>query len=175
MPATSNGQVYHPMLDTTGAQANLGNQGSSVFFIGGKFTNAALSGVTRTVTIPHRDAIFFPIAAMLKDPVGIPSSAPSDTLSRFDGSISGTAVTLDGKTMINSNSHIPSGQFSYVLPDKNVYQYLGKNAPAGSVSPAVADGIYIMLAPLSIGKHVLKFSYNTQVRSQGVTYNITSN
>src|SRR5690242_18392153 len=64
-PATSSsGEIFNPLLDTIGTQANLGTySGTNVFFIGGKFTNVASSGVTRTVTIPHTSLIFFPIGA----------------------------------------------------------------------------------------------------------------
>jgi hypothetical protein len=38
------------------------------------------------------------------------------------------------------------------LPDNNLF-----GAPAGTTSLSVADGVYVMLAPLSAGPHVIHF------------------
>jgi hypothetical protein len=40
----------------------------------------------------------------------------------------------------------------------NVLQYFGLDAPAGSTSLSVADGYFVMLAPLSAGKHTIHFA-----------------
>jgi len=44
------------------------------------------------------------------------------------------------------------------LPDNNVLQYFGLDAPAGSTSLSVADGYFVMLAPLSAGHHTIHFA-----------------
>jgi hypothetical protein len=38
------------------------------------------------------------------------------------------------------------------LPPNNIF-----GAPAGTYSPAAASGIYLLLAPLSPGKHLIQF------------------
>jgi hypothetical protein len=43
------------------------------------------------------------------------------------------------------------------LPNNNVFQSRGLTAPAGSSWAAVADGVQLMLQPLSSGHHFLKF------------------
>ncbi|MDP4235079.1 MAG: hypothetical protein Q8919_01365 [Bacteroidota bacterium] len=183
VPATTaTGAINNPMVDTNGAQASIGQQGS-VFFLGGKFTNATVSSVTRSVTIPATEPIFFPIAALLQDQIitgNTNTTTMQANLVAFIGSLGGIAVSLDNVLIFPTNksgsTHNPSGQFSYTLPDKNIYQYLGLTANAQTVSPAFADGYYVMLGPLTAGSHVLKFSYNfaSSQRSQQVTYNITS-
>jgi hypothetical protein len=183
-PATSSsGQIANPLLDTTGALANLGAySGTDVFFIGGKFTNVRSSGVIRTITIPHNDLIFFPVAATLEDPISAGTMNPAamqDSLAYFIGHVADMNIVLDNTIIFTAANHnlyrVKSGQFSYNLPDNNIYQYLGKTAPAGTESPAFADGFYVMLAPLTPGKHVLKYNYITARQSQQVTYNITAN
>jgi hypothetical protein len=49
------------------------------------------------------------------------------------------------------------------LPNNNVLQFFGFNAPAGATSLSAADGLYLMLAPLSAGKHSLHYggTFNT--------------
>ena len=45
--------------------------------------------------------------------------------------------------------------YSYTLPDNNIVSFAsGVNVPAQTVSPAVGDGVYLMLRPLSVGQHV---------------------
>ena len=66
------------------------------------------------------------------------------------------------------------------MPDNNVLQSFGVDAPAGSTSPAVSDGVFVMLKPLSVGKHTLHYGGTLDLSSiggpvfiQDVTYHIT--
>jgi hypothetical protein len=43
------------------------------------------------------------------------------------------------------------------LPEGNLFQYFGMTAPAGTTSPAVDAGYYLLLHPLSVGKHTVEF------------------
>ena len=70
--------------------------------------------------------------------------------------------------------------FAVALPEDNIFDApctdagLG-NVPAGIYSPAAGDGFYVLLDPLSLGKHTLRFRAGmpTGKPSQDVTYNIT--
>jgi hypothetical protein len=55
------------------------------------------------------------------------------------------------------------------LPNDNIFQFFGLNAPVGTTSPAVAAGYYLLLEPLSVGNHVLRFGHSFAP----ATYNIT--
>lgn len=59
------------------------------------------------------------------------------------------------------------------LPDNNVLQFFGFDAPAGATSKAVADGFYLMLAPLSVGEHTIKFTGSVPGFTLDITYNLT--
>jgi hypothetical protein len=48
--------------------------------------------------------------------------------------------------------------FEYTLPNNNELQAFGLNVPAGTYSPAVDDGVYVMLKPPALGHHLLHFA-----------------
>ena len=60
-------------------------------------------------------------------------------------------------------SHLPqylvtSPLFTFgPLPNDNILQFFGLNAPEGTIAQSVTDGIYLMLHPLSEGSHTLHF------------------
>jgi hypothetical protein len=72
---------------------------------------------------------------------------------------------------------VASPVFSYTLPADNVYAALdgGIPVPARTVTPAVGDGVYVMLKPLSPGLHTIHFSGDFGPGNFGldVTYHIT--
>ena len=43
------------------------------------------------------------------------------------------------------------------LPENNIFQFFGLDAPAGTTSLAVDAGYYLMLAPLRVGRHTIHF------------------
>jgi hypothetical protein len=64
----------------------------------------------------------------------------------------GLAATIDGVPVQNLTSYRSSSvDFGFVTPDENV---LG--LPKGLSGRSVADGYYLMLAPLSSGKHTIR-------------------
>lgn len=69
----------------------------------------------------------------------------------------------------------PPGYFGYTLPENNMFEFFGLDAPAGTYSDAVADGYYAMVKPLSMGEHTVFMSatlgepYNDIVQ---VTYHL---
>lgn len=184
VPSINNNQIYNPLLDTTGSQAGLGHQGSSIFFLAGIVDKPnAKKNVIRTVTIPHTYAIFFPLEAMLQDPF-VSGTSNTDTmkarLSRFMAFDAGDAnVKLDGVGLItfaNRTLYTTSNgtAFSYSVPTDNLYTYMSIGVAAGVVTPAYANGYYIMLGPLAPGQHELVFNANIRNIVRNVTYKITS-
>jgi hypothetical protein len=99
-------------------------------------------------------------------------------------------VTVDGaavKGLTNSTTayRAAANGFSYTLPADNALSAFcpGNPWPAGTSPPsppgAYADGVYIMLAPLSVGVHHIRFAAAESgtptfgPSSQDVTYTIT--
>ena len=64
------------------------------------------------------------------------------------------ACEIDGQPVANVKDYrcqTPAGEaYMITLPDNNLW-----GIPAGTYGPAVDDGYYLMLAPLSAGQHVI--------------------
>jgi hypothetical protein len=79
-------------------------------------------------------------------------------------------VSVSGLANGKSIYRAPSPWFSYTLPADNIGQFFGCDFPAGTTPPTVdghagatADGVYLMLAPLSPGTHVIHFGGETNI------------
>jgi len=142
------------------------------------------SNVYRTCSIPSGTFLFFPLLNDEFDNLtcradGSPASLgwraaqlKNAAAMLIDDIVSGTmSATIDGASIsgladAHSVYRAPSPWFSYSLPSDNVGQFFAGptgepcNFPAGTQPPvpgATADGIYLMLAPLSPGVHQIHF------------------
>jgi hypothetical protein len=168
------------------AQVNCAlGQSGHVWFIGGALEATFFEGTLRVdafraCSIPTGTFLFFPVfnsefdnltsacpppatftAKKLTDAAtgAIDHIVPGSMTATIDGvSVSGLA---DSKSIYRASS--PS--FSYTLPEDNVAENVSGCSPpvvypAGTTPPppgATADGIYLMLAPLSPGVHTISF------------------
>jgi hypothetical protein len=178
-------------------------QSGHVWFIGGTFLptsstpETSRSDVYRTCTVPTGKFIFFPILNSWADNLGCPNTDFSAAQLRgfnafdIDGIVPGSmSATIDGTSvpgLVDSNSKYrsPSPWFSYTLPADNIGQFFGCDFPAGTSPPpvdghpgATSDGIYLMLAPLSAGTHVVHFGGEINIPGsldfiQNINYTIT--
>jgi hypothetical protein len=66
-------------------------------------------------------------------------------------------VSLDGIPVLNPKAYrFQSPEFSYTLTSNNVVGFLfGFPVPAGTYSPAVSDGYWLMFKPLTPGTHTI--------------------
>jgi hypothetical protein len=150
----------HPLVDN--GSCTVGQTGQ-VFFLGGKFcannTNCNTSAVSRRCTVPGGKNLFFPIV----NSVDSPPDPPRTTINEFrkvvqdiiDGAVS-LEVDLDGQSLKDKDLiafRIQSSAFDITLPNDNLF-----NVAAGTYFPAVDDGVYVMLEPLSAGSHLLHFT-----------------
>lgn len=152
-PTTTN-----PQADPTGAFAGVAQSGP-VWFLAGTFGTS----VTRNVTIPAGKAIFFPVQPWIfgsgvydcePTVAGVPCDVPTlraaaavatDGSSVVEASIDGVPVNdVRGYRATDPNS------FSITVPADNP---LG--VPAATYAPQVADGYWLLLAPLSPGAHTI--------------------
>jgi hypothetical protein len=167
---------HHPLFDTADCGAG---QSGKVFFLGGVFNMTGID--TRNCRIPAGQAIFFPLvnnecstlegngtteAALLAC-----ASGPIDTVSDLEAEI-------DGVPVHNLRSYrAQSPLFIYgPLPDNNIFEFFGVPDTVGRTSPSVSDGYYLMLAPLSVGRHELHFVGKfpgPPVFIQDITYHLT--
>jgi hypothetical protein len=128
---------------------------------------------TNHITIAAGTPLFFPIFALWQDNGNCPLSAfttfTSDQLAAFDqqswSAVTETTCTIDGITIdgmedpTNSVYNVVSPPFSYTTAEKDniLAAEVGATCLPGdfTIYPAVAEGLYLMLAPLSPGKHII--------------------
>lgn len=154
----------NPLFET--ADCSEGQRGQ-VWFLGGTFVvveeepGSVLGEAERDCSVPPGKALFFPIVnAECNDLVSLPAGASEGELRdcAIDTAdhivIESLEVTIDGKEIQSLGRYrVESPLFTFgPLPDDNA---LGVDA--GLTGNSVGDGYYLMLAPLSRGKHIVKF------------------
>jgi hypothetical protein len=160
----------NPLLDATGENAALDQEGK-VFFLAGSF-----GGVyERTCQVPAGKALFFPVVNNIW--IGFPGDPPTpieELRAIIAGWIDATedvvSCEIDGEPIKNLGAYrTQSPVFDVEIPvDPDGWQAWG--IPAGIDGPCVDDGIYLLLAPLSVGEHTIRFIVPDVM---DVTYNLT--
>lgn len=171
--ATAQPFATSPLFDQSGEFCDLGQSGG-VWFLAG-----ILGGGTavRDCAVPAGKALFFPVANGL-------SFAPefgdtedeirADVANDLTGiDVSSLGVMVDGSALEDLAAfRAASPAFVFPIPEGSLLNEFGFDA--GDRSPAVSDGWWIMLAPLSRGEHTI------QIQAAGadgfeldVTYNLT--
>jgi hypothetical protein len=118
---------------------------------------------TRDCTVPAEKALFFPIvpavfgAGVFDCEPTVPDVACNLATLRMAAAASMDAVTLkaslDGKPLRDlHDQRVQSPAFTLTYPVDNVPE-----VSPGTYTPHVADGYWLMLAPLSAGAHTLHF------------------
>jgi hypothetical protein len=151
----------HPLFDT--ADCSEGQSGK-VWFLGGTFTTVeeapgvVVGEAERECTVPAGTALFFPIVNAEANTFDDPDASEEDLrgVANFLGDhIQDLSCTIDGTPV--EQLHLfraESPQFTIgPLPENNI---LG--IEAGSTAKSVGDGVFLMLAPLPKGTHVIEFS-----------------
>jgi hypothetical protein len=196
-PASTN-----PLLDGTGRNCAVGQRGP-VFFLVGGFGSATK---TRDCTVPASKFLFFPMVNCnwIHIPANIPvvgddktsvdqvwralqspseGCGPRDNATKLHATVDHVAI-VDPRAN-RDRFYVCAGPategctapaFSLTFPDNNLYRAIGVPLPGGTYFPAVADGYYILLAPLSPGVHTLNFGGSAGVGgnafSQKITYTL---
>lgn len=169
----------NPLVDDTGVNAANGQQGP-VWFLGGKYCAAVIPAnptctpvatADRTVTVPAGKALFFPILNGEADNLGSPKTYNETELRTFAkenmdlgenmvAEIDGIPISGLGSAL-TTQYRVTSQAFNYHIPDNNIYSLFGFDFPKQTVKGAVADGVFLMLAPLSVGQHKIHFAGKT--------------
>ncbi|MDB5059939.1 MAG: hypothetical protein JWO59_3411 [Chloroflexi bacterium] len=157
----------NPLFDQTGANCGMGQSGP-VWFLVGLFN--APGTATRSRTIPAGKALFFPIlnGAFCCGTIGQIRALGQRTLhddTNLSAAVDGTAIP--GLSTPVTIYLALSPVFTLTLPDNNIF-----GLPAGSYSPIVSDGIYLMLAPLPAGPHTVHFAGSSPGFSLDITYRL---
>ena len=155
IPASTN-----PLFDETGDNCGTGQQGP-VWFLAGVF-NASGTAVRDNCVVPAGRALFIPILNAECSNVEGNGASPDALRACVKGIMDGNtdlALELDGRAIEHLETfRVQSPAFSVELPTDNLLALFGYDAPAGRCMPgpgpcvpylSVADGIHVMLAPLS--------------------------
>jgi hypothetical protein len=177
-----------PLQDT--ALISTGQQGS-VWYLGGIF---GVSGTrVRSGTLPEGISLYFPILDAEQDNADCPNPDSNDTatLRRIaSGYLAGATnmtCTIDGIAVadltnaITSQYRVQSPVFTYAEPAAHNLSfdvfggtcYSNSTGTPFTIEGAVADGIYLMVAPLSLGQHTIHFTGSIGAQSEDITYNLT--
>lgn len=171
----------NPQFNNNGEKEGNGQSGSVFFLAKGPTDQSNL--VERTITISADKAIFFPILNAENDNIGRPFPLTVEELREEIAQIEVFATDM----YLNINGvEVPSSElfthreispvFGFTLPENNIYN-LDDPVPAGFYEPAVSDGYWIMLEPLSPGQHTLTFGGtftfpDNSTQTGGYQYNI---
>ena len=134
-----------PVSDTTGALC-AAKQGGDVWFLA---TTDGTGPVERSCAIPAGKTLFVPLATTLersgnKEPV-------CESMARIAAGslthVSQLTMTIDGVSVDNMESHR--------IPTRDCFALGARQFPPVRAKTAVADGWYVMLAPLPPGSHTI--------------------
>jgi len=169
--------------DPTGANAANGQSGP-VWFLGGTLGDSA----TRNLSVPAGKAIFLPVSQWVFgatvgdcDPSnpGVLCDVPTLKKAAADAAKAAVLmeVSIDGRMLSDIKDYrvLSPDAFSVTVPDNNVPMALGLPVSGGIYSPQVADGYYMLLAPLaSGGLHTITVHVISSLGFEYfITYNIT--
>jgi hypothetical protein len=178
-------EAGNPLLSKTGQDCGEGQPGGNVFFLVGTWGSGT---VTRTRCVaPANKYLFFPLVnaidfhAFPNDGLDTPEAAWADLQSSVFSTPQALYASVDGAAIGNldpltspyracagPDARCSAGAFSITLPARNLFSQYGVGA--GTYYPAVADGYYLLLAPLPAGSHTIKFGGTD---ATGGSYNIT--
>jgi hypothetical protein len=175
-------------------------QAGPVWFLAGTTFLQGYSTAYRSCTVPAGVYLFFPVIDSWIDDLNCPGMPPFTLSGKQLRKVvqqqtdriehKSMSVTVDGqavKGLINSNTayRAAASGFPYTLPANNALSAFCPDDPfpAGTSPPnppgAYADGVYIMLTPLSVGIHHISFAAaesgtsTSGPVSENVTYTIT--
>jgi hypothetical protein len=170
--------AFSPWIsDEDGSLAGLGQSGP-VWFLGGLLSGS----VTRSFNVPADKALFLPVHQWIFgatvfdcDPSnpGVPCDVQTLKNAAADAAKAVTLmeVSIDGQPMSDVKDYrVKSPEaFSVTVPADNL-----SGVPAGTYSPHVADGYYMLLSPLSAGSHTISVHVVSSLGFENtITYNIT--
>jgi hypothetical protein len=184
--------AVHQLAAPNGALDCSYGQSGKVWFLAGTFSADASTptpglNANRRCTIPSGTALLFPVVNAEADNIDPSGSGQSlnkslatlraDAAANMDA-VRGSLATIDGRPVARINDYrVVSPVFNYKLPKDNIVSFANKAPfpPVATPRPgAVADGIFVLLAPLPVGKHTLHWEGGIpDAFTQNITYTIT--
>jgi hypothetical protein len=152
-----------PVADRTGRMCG-SKQSGSVWFLAGTYGTAR---TTRTCTVPAGKHLFFPLINYVVFPRE--GSQPScgavmRDAAEMTNDVSALVLDVDGKRF--------GSLVQYRLVTKRCFDLGARSEPPEKIFPAAGNGYYVMLKPLTKGKHVINFGGVLPGMAQAVTYTL---
>lgn len=155
----------------------LQNQSGHVWFLNGVGPGRGVQ--TRDITIPSGTALFVPLFNVFASDThsgvyyGATEEAQRAIVNGLIDNVFDAVCVLDGRAAVGLERYrTDSPQFTIVLPEKN-----RRGLPEGTAVHGVIDGYWVMVAPLSVGKHTLRIGASLAAWGSvfwiDTTYNIT--
>jgi hypothetical protein len=169
----------HPLFQDGKVDLSQYQPPGPVWFLGGSFVivpdvnGGVLATANRIGTVPDDKALFFPIltaeASVAEGNGTSYKQLRNSAISQIDPA-TGLACEIDGKPVKHLDQYrFQSPLFFWgPLPANNLLDF-----PAGTVSPAVSDGYFLLLYPLSPGQHVIHFTGGVPGFTLDITYHLT--
>lgn len=147
---------HSPGLDETGADLAFGQSGR-VWFLLPNFTGGVTS---RTGTVPAGTMLFISLVAFetsSREGYGETEAELRSAAASVIDLVTDLSCEVDGIPVqgLSSFRFASAEMFSLTVPEDNIFDLWGVETPAGTYYPSVADGYYLMLAPLSAGEHTI--------------------
>jgi len=167
-PAANN-----PVLDTSGVNCAVNQPVPGVFFLAATFDG---SPVTRSCTVPVGTSFLIPLLnagyfAQQTDPPEQRTEAFARSQVTCVESAPVLSLTVDGQALPNPQSYLEkSTLFAVNLPEGNIF-----GVPPQVLSPAVDEGYYAFVEPLTPGAHTVHFTASSSACgvTENATYNLT--
>ncbi len=182
--AFSQGATHNALTDLTGADCG-SSQSGPVFFLAGSPSTAA---ITRNCNVPPGKGLFFPIINVeesrveyVRDGNDMTGGTYADWLALVSGVVNTTYLTeveIDGRPVQPANAVLT--RYRTQTPANPVPTANIAVGNAWGITPGptefAADGYYVMVAPLSAGRHTIHFRgafmfFGTLFTNE-VTYNL---
>lgn len=141
-----------PVRDQTGSFCAV-NQIGPVWFLAGGYGS---SKITRKCSVPANKYIFFPVINMLYYPQHTPSKMSCETAQQGaainNNNLSSFSVNIDDEQYVNPVFFRKQSAHCFDLAARKT-----NNPNRIEVYPSATDGYWVMLKPLAIGHHHIKF------------------
>ncbi|MGE5139445.1 MAG: hypothetical protein ACM3JD_08300 [Rudaea sp.] len=166
----------NPLFDPTGANCEEGQSGP-VWFLAG----TAGGATTRHCTIPAGKAIFFPVINVNVDYPCPGDPWPVDNQAALTAGLrdfarfiingtTGLYAKVDGRNLRNLDRYRAISPLFWFKADPSLSAAWGDACLTGQDQVGVADGYWIMLAPLAVGEHELSFGGWFKVPELGLDF-----
>jgi hypothetical protein len=156
-----------PVADRTGADCHLKQKGA-VWFLAGTY---GTQRTIRTCKIPRDKYLFFPLINY----VVMPSPETSSCGARCCASFARTAKSITDEPfnlVLEVDGIRVDDLVRYRQATTQCFDLGALAEPKYRIFPSAGNGYYVMLRPLSPGKHVLNFGGMLPGMSQAVTYTL---